>query len=241
MSDYTESIIHLLDTKKSNIDYTKKRDIFICMYSVMEHDEKPYVCYLTHVNSVVLKGKNKKIATFPHVFGNQSVSETKKEIDKLTTSMIYHKNKYVGSTLYNENYYLFFEVYGLETPLSDDKDNNLYWTSMHELVNIQHILGVPIHNTVSNLFLKHNGFIYFSENAIPIEINLSVSNKTSFLHDFQKYDADKNMFVIKHSDTVSGEYIRALLFRGDGDILFEEGNIYYKEKDNLIILSISQM
>ena len=111
---------------------------------------------------------------------------------------------------------------------------------MHEIINTQSILGTPIHNTVYNLFLKKPEFIYFSD--IPYEINLSISDKTSFLHDFQKYDADKNMFVIKHSETVGDEYVRALLFSDDSDdVLFEENNIYYKKQNNLIILSISQM
>lgn len=241
MSDYTETIVGLLDTKKSNIDYTKKRDFFICLYSVMGHEGVPYVCYLTHINSVKIHGSFQRIATFPFVFGNQSVSEIKKEINTLASAITHYGNKYKGFTLYDNKYYLFYETYGLETPMNDDKENHLYWTSLHEILNAQKIIGVPIHNTVYNLFLKQPRFIYFSENNIPLEINLSISKKKSFLQDFQKYDAGKKMFVIKNNDTIGGEYVRTLLFKGDrNNVLFEDGNIYYKEKEQLIILSISQ-
>ena len=239
MNHYTETIASLVDSNKSNIDYTKNRDFFICIYGVMGHNEQTYVCYLTHINSVKIGDKVNKVATFPFVHGNQNVVTIKKNIESLSNSMIQYKSEYKGFTLSDDKYFLFYEATGLESPLGDDDENQLYWTSLHEMLNTQKILGVPIHSTVYKLFFNEPMFIHFSNKDIPIEINLSIPKNKSFLNIFQKYDADKKMFIAEHSDRVDTKCIRTLLFKND-KIIFQNGNIYYSDKNQLLILSISQ-
>ena len=124
-------------------------------------------------------------------------------------------------------------------PQADDKDNNLYWTTQHEILNLQNVVGVPMHSSVCDFFYKQPAFIYFSN--VPLTINLSISENESFLQKFQEYDNNKKMFFVKHSDTVGAEYIRALLFNdSDESILFTDNGIFYKDKTQFVVFSISQ-
>ena len=239
MTTYTEKIVSLLDPQESNIDFAGKKDVFICLYSVMTHNETQFVCYLTHVNSINYDGKIQKVATFPFVHGHKHSSKTKKYVERLLDSLTFNLYVFRGFTVFNNNNYLFYECKDLMLPQADDKDNNLYWTTQHEILNLQNVVGVPMHSSVYDFFYKQPAFIYFSN--VPLTINLSISENESFLQKFQEYDNNKKMFFVKHSDTVGPEYIRALLFSdSDESILFTDSGIFYKDKTQFVVFSISQ-
>ena len=174
---YTYDIHRHINTDFHNINLKKNIHINICCFQIIESIptkiiQKPFLQYLLYKYP---KNTHKigNVCVFPfEKYKSGEILKIGKNIVKTLFNKIYNAIGYIQN---EDGIFLFYNIPFSNILVTNTKlnDNNPHyiWTIIDEICNRRKYITFPIHNTVSNLFLKNPKLIYLKDkNKLCIEI-----------------------------------------------------------------------
>lgn len=222
---------NLLDTNKKNIMVSENTTFFICLFS-RKINNFPFIQFLLYKQNI----GEKNILSFPYIHFEKNLKHSLEKTNKLLNN-ITKKSKFEGFKRKNDDFYIFYSVDDDKIEHTYNKNDYLYWTSMHEIVNRQKLANLDIHYSTVEFFYTYPEFIHCHDNKnkvvdIPIVVLCDIE-KNSFLEILQQYDNDKYYVENKDKINYKNKFMRLIIF----DYKVKNNKIYY-DKINSNILSI---
>jgi hypothetical protein len=226
---------NLLDTNKKNIMASENSTFFICIFS---RKFKKNITNFPFIEFLLYKQQfgEKNILSFPYFHFDKSLKYSLDETNKLLHTII-DNPKFEGFKSKNDDFYMFYSFDNYTIQNDYNKNDTLFWVTMHEIVNKQKFNKFHIHYSTSEFFYSYPEFIHCydsTNNAINIPIVVLYDiKKHSFLEIMQQFEENKYFIENKEKINFKNKFIRFIIF--DYDI--KNNKIYY-DKINSNILSI---
>lgn len=228
------------------LDYNKYNNIYSVFYTIKKFNSIPYMLILFQ------KKSNKKLelpifnknTTFKKNF-----NKIKKQIKNIgnTSLNIIRKQSFnlKGSLEYDNNLYLFFDSNHLADIYTYKINDKMYWCSLYEVLNFKKCLKYKIIDNNINFFFNNIELFIFKNKKseklpIPTQIYLDLTKDKKIFKLINNYDETKNKNIIEHNNNIikNKKTLRALLFNNEKNSEIFGKKIYYKNTNNLLIISI---
>jgi hypothetical protein len=155
MNNVIKYDIRAILSKKYNQN-TKIKRIYVCIFSINNIDNNPFLVYLLYKHS------DPEILTFPNIlFKNDILKESKGLFTKITAT----EQDPEGYLTYKGDAYVFFNLkihYKVQNKY--EAKNELWWGTIYEICNSKEILYFKIQKCVSDLFLNNQLLIFLLDN-----------------------------------------------------------------------------
>jgi len=226
---------NLLDTNKKNIMASINSTFFICIFSPKfkkNITKYPFIEFLLFKQQI----GEKNILSFPYFHFDKSLKYSLEETNKLLHTII-DNPKFEGFKSKGDDFYMFYSFDDYTIQNYYNKNDTLFWVTMHEIVNKQKFNKFNIHHSTSEFFYTYPEFIHCydsTNNAINIPIVVLYDiKKHSFLEIMQQFEENKYFIENKEKINFKNKFIRFNIFNYE----IKNNKIYY-DKINSNILSI---
>ena len=162
---YKYDLNGVLETDFKQITLTPKTFVYACCFRVIVSRpnkivQSPFLEYLLY-KYPTSRSAHSNLCLFPfRILGKDNLNQAKK---KLLNDLNYKNIDCLGYIQNSKGVFLFYEIpYKTYKINLMKKNNQLWWTTIHEICNLKKILNFPIHNSVTKLFFNNNKLIYLT-------------------------------------------------------------------------------
>jgi len=206
--DYLNNIQLIKSIEK--IQPSEKSMFFICPYKIITNNLIPFLTFLLYKQTI----NQQELCLFPYVHLNINIKNTINNIKTIINS-INDENIFKGAIQYNDNFYLFYEIFDNNKIPEYDSNTVLFWTTIYEIVHLQYIFNIPIHFTTFSLFYSFPNLIhlyYFNEKIQFPQIIYNLED--NIINIFSNFNTDKQCYKVKHICNILQikNIIRCILF-----------------------------
>tara|TARA_B100001093_G_scaffold520311_1_gene614549 strand:- start:3961 stop:4656 length:696 start_codon:yes stop_codon:yes gene_type:complete len=224
-----------LDEKIQNIKPSSSSTFFICPYNYVYNTQYPFIVYLLYKQII----QNKPMLSFLYIHFKEKLNKTIMDIKQLVNIFLDDTFEFKGFKKSGNDFYLFYECCQEYTIKKYNENDNIYWTTMYEIIHYQKCLHIPIHYSCFSFFCSNPDTIHITNEDNDIPLPITIYSLKNIIDLYTGYDISKNKIKIKHYDYIihSKNVIRFVICNLKEFSNISDNTFYIDDIDELEIIS----
>jgi hypothetical protein len=224
-----------LDENIQNIKPSSSSTFFICPYNYVYNTCYPFIVYLLYKQVI----QDKSLLSFLYVHFKENLNNTIMEIKQIVDIFLDETFELKGFKKCGEDFYLFYECDEEYNIKEYGKNDEIYWTTLYEIIHYQQCLHIPIHYSCFSFFCKNPDTIHITNGDDEIPLPITIYSLKNIIDLYTGYDMSNNKIKIKHYDCIihSKNVIRFVICNLKEFSNIYDNTFYINDIDELEIIS----
>ena len=185
----------------------------------MRNNSRVNICIFNinkkHIYHSYLLYKNNNRWEFPYIVYRKecNISNQVETVLNQVFDEIHVLNKYKGCIEYNNEYYLLYDTAHTLSMYDASKQTNYIYATMHEILNLNHSVNVPICENIVLFFKSNKSLLYLYKNNV-------IYDKTNVIVNHIKNDTyDEMIMEEEHDDEINVKLVKREIINNNKRIL----------------------